>query len=115
MKPDFGSMPRRIAIVQKVLPHYRLSFFEQLRGRLAQEGVELRLIYSDPVGIHAQKNDTVAVDWAIKVPARLLMRWERDEFMARKLDHDSETGVINNEIRILPPKYPEMNQFLQKD
>ena len=53
--------------------------------------------------------------WTFKVPARLLMRWERDEFMARKLDHDSETGVINNEIRILPPKYPEMNQFLQKD
>lgn len=34
-----------VAIVQRVLPHYRIPFFTGLHGRLAASGISLRLIY----------------------------------------------------------------------
>jgi glycosyltransferase involved in cell wall biosynthesis len=37
-------MPR-VSIVQRILPHYRLAFFERLHDRLEHLGIELRLCY----------------------------------------------------------------------
>lgn len=49
---------RTVSIVQRILPHYRLGFFERLHARLAGHGVHLRLCYgqehpgSRPGSIH---------------------------------------------------------------
>jgi glycosyltransferase involved in cell wall biosynthesis len=37
-------MPR-VSIVQRILPHYRLAFFERLHAELDQRGIDLRLCY----------------------------------------------------------------------
>ena len=34
-----------VSIVQRILPHYRLAFFERLRERLGHKGIDLRLCY----------------------------------------------------------------------
>lgn len=58
---------RRVLIVQRVLPHYRVPFFNQLRQRLAFEDVELKLVVGQPTKVGASKRDEASLDWASKV------------------------------------------------
>lgn len=59
-----------VAIVQKSLPHYRRSFFDNLRGELNRRGVELRLVYGQPTGADASKDDTAEIPWATRIHNR---------------------------------------------
>lgn len=65
-------MGRSVAIVYKTLPHYRVAFFEQLRGKLSEDGIELRLIVGQPVGEQVLKRDSERLPWAEYVPSRYL-------------------------------------------
>ncbi len=56
-----------VAIVQKVLTHYRKPFFEDLKQALRAYGIDLRLIYGSPNAAHARKKDTVDISWAQKI------------------------------------------------
>lgn len=62
----------RVVIVQKHVPRYRVAFYEQVRDRLAGEGIELRLIYGQAVGEDALKGDAGTVDWGKFVRTRVL-------------------------------------------
>jgi hypothetical protein len=46
-----------------------------------------------------------------KVPTKKLKEWESGGKVQRFKDFDSKTGVINEEIRILPPESGELNNF----
>lgn len=63
---------RRVAIVQRTLPHYRRPFFELLRARLAGERVTLRLVHGEPSGESAEKLDTVTCEWADRIDNKTL-------------------------------------------
>jgi glycosyltransferase involved in cell wall biosynthesis len=62
--------PRRVLIVETQMKQYRQRFFTELAGRLAQQGVELRILYSAAHGAERTKRDTVELDGdiGIKVP-----------------------------------------------
>ncbi len=64
-----GRAPR-VLIVQTYVPQYRIAFFNGLRARLADQGVHLDLIYSDPPADAAIKRDAVKLEWAIYLPNR---------------------------------------------
>ena len=64
--------PRRVVVLYKSLPHYRVAFFDQLRDRLAREGVELVLIHGLPSEEDAQKADSSSLPWAQEIPNRVL-------------------------------------------
>lgn len=53
-----------VVVAQRRLPHYRVSFFEQLRERLREEGVNLRLIVGQPNDIESAKGDGGTILWA---------------------------------------------------
>jgi L-malate glycosyltransferase len=59
--------PRRVVIIQKNLAHYRGPFYEQLRSRLNEDGIELCLIYGQASGSHASRNDTIDIPWGTRV------------------------------------------------
>jgi glycosyltransferase involved in cell wall biosynthesis len=63
---------RRVAIIQRVLPHYRAPFFRGLYAALATDGIALSVIYGD----HRPGTvpETVPMDepWAIRVENRYL-------------------------------------------
>ena len=61
----------KIAIIYKTLPRYRRDFFNGLRDMLAQNSIELLLLYGQPSVRDALKNDTVDLDWAVKVPSKI--------------------------------------------
>lgn len=59
-------MARRVVIIQKTIPQYRRSFFELLRGYLADQNIELILVYGQPEPAEASKHDVVHIDWAVE-------------------------------------------------
>jgi glycosyltransferase involved in cell wall biosynthesis len=53
---------KKVLIIQRLLPHYRIDFFNKLKFTLAARGVELSLVYGkDP---RAQKKDEADLEWA---------------------------------------------------
>lgn len=59
---------KRVVILYKTLPQYRRQFFELVRQQLAEQGVQLDLVYGQPTPQDAKKKDTVEIPWAIKRP-----------------------------------------------
>lgn len=62
---------RKILIAYKYVPQYRAPFFEQLRTRLAQDEIDLTLVYGDPTPAEALKKDATRLPWATYLPNRL--------------------------------------------
>jgi glycosyltransferase involved in cell wall biosynthesis len=72
-----------VAIIQTYVPRYRQPFFEQLRERLADDEVELRLIYGRPLPPDDARRDETNLPWAEQVPSGSLrlagrrLQWQR--------------------------------------
>lgn len=65
-------MTGRVVVLQRVLPHYRVAFFEALRVRLAEGGVDLVLVHGQPEFAEAAKNDAAELAWARQIRNRYL-------------------------------------------
>jgi glycosyltransferase involved in cell wall biosynthesis len=63
---------REVTVVQRVLPHYRVPFFDALRTELAERGVRLRLLVGQPTQQEASKADSGQLDWAETVRNRYI-------------------------------------------
>ena len=57
----------KVVIIQRSLRQYRLRFFELLKARLDETGIELLLIYGEPDEIEATSGDAVDLDWGLKI------------------------------------------------
>ena len=62
----------RVAIVYKWLPQWRRRFFELLRDRLDELGVDFVLIYGQADPVEALKRDKVNLAWAHKIQNRIM-------------------------------------------
>ncbi len=56
MPPHQASI-KRVCIVQGVIKGYRLTFFEQLDAELARHGVQLQVVYGQPLAAEALRGD----------------------------------------------------------
>lgn len=52
------SVRKRVLIIQSQIKQYRVPFYEKLYDALNRDGVELRVVYSDPHRWEAKKKDT---------------------------------------------------------
>lgn len=59
-----------VTIVQRVLPHYRIPFFKGLRRRLAQSGLDCRLVYGQEYPGSVPKTCDPGEDWAVRIENR---------------------------------------------
>jgi glycosyltransferase involved in cell wall biosynthesis len=76
----------RVAIIQKSIPSYRVTFFSLLRRELEARGIELVLVCGDPVGNDRFKSDRGGVDWAHYRPHRHLRLGAREVIWQPVLD-----------------------------
>jgi L-malate glycosyltransferase len=53
---------KKVLILYKSIPQYRIEFFNQLREKLISQNIELELIYGDTY--FENRNDEVACEWA---------------------------------------------------
>ena len=62
MSPRLVGPSRRVSLVYRVVPHYRVAFYEGLRDRLRTEGVELRLLVGQPDAGESSRADTAQLE-----------------------------------------------------
>ncbi|UZR92739.1 glycosyltransferase family 4 protein [Chondrinema litorale] len=55
---------KKVLILQKVLPVYRVAFFNKLKNRLSENNIELDLIYGNGSKEELLKKDKVDIPWA---------------------------------------------------
>src|SRR6266496_1735412 len=64
-------MKLKIAIIYKYIPQYRRRFFEILKERLSQMGIELILIYGQAGLVDSKKKDAVDLEWGTYIPSKI--------------------------------------------
>ena len=62
----------KVTIIQRILPHYRVSFFEALHCELARAGVELQLIYGQEYPGTVPSSALLKHPWTIRIENRYL-------------------------------------------
>lgn len=93
----------KIAIIYKTLPRYRRDFFYGLREMLAQNNIELLLLYGQPSDRDALKNDTIDLEWAVKVP-NMIFELGRSEFYWQPVLHylkDVDLVIVEQASKLL--------------
>lgn len=60
---------KKVTILYKFMPQYRIDFFNQLKDALEKENIELQLIYGK---LKNSKNDEVDLPWATHVPNKII-------------------------------------------
>lgn len=93
--------PRRVLVVQRRLPHYRIPFFDILRRALAAEGLELALAYGEPTVVEASKNDSGSLDWAMRLPTRYFLRGRLCWQPFRNLARDAALTIVTAENKLI--------------
>ncbi len=58
---------KTVAFVSRVLTHYRIPFFNQLRQLLEAEGIALKVIYGQGSGEDRMKSDSGELKWAQRI------------------------------------------------
>jgi glycosyltransferase involved in cell wall biosynthesis len=62
----------KVAIVQQILPHYRIPFFNRLHETLATSGVDLKVIYGQEAPGATPRTVPVEAPWARRIENRYL-------------------------------------------
>lgn len=63
---------KKVLILYKYLPQWRVDFFNLLRDLLAQNNIELNLVYGKLKGDGAKKNDEVDLNWGLFLPNKII-------------------------------------------
>lgn len=71
-------MSVRVLIAAKSLPRYRVPFFERLRSRLAEDGIEFVLVFGDGTPGEASRRDGSQVPWGRRRRNRVLVIGDRE-------------------------------------
>jgi len=93
----------KVAIIYRYIPQYRYGFYENLRNRLLDEGVELVLIYGQPGANDRLKGDAVEIPWGIKLKNRILhtVRTELYWQPAMKYIRDADLVIVEQANKLL--------------
>lgn len=98
-------MPRRptVAIVNRIAAQYRRTFYELLRCRLDDLGIDLVLVLGQPSSTEASKRDCVPVPWAIQTRNTTVRLGDREVCWQPCLRHvlSADLVVVHPEARNL--------------
>lgn len=68
--PETGYPTRRVVVVERLLTHYRVAFYQRLRTQLAARNITLQLLIGHGTKTESQKQDSGALAWAIPLRTR---------------------------------------------
>ena len=61
---------KKVTIVQRRLPHYRVSRFKMLRFELGRFGIDLQLLVGSGTDEEESKKDGACLTWSINIPTK---------------------------------------------
>lgn len=93
----------KVAVVYRSLPQYRRRFYELLRERLDELGVEFVLVYGQPGRNDAAKLDTVELPWAYKIRNRVINLGSREVYWqpCLRLLRDVDLVIVEQASKLL--------------
>ncbi|MES2731080.1 MAG: glycosyltransferase family 4 protein [Bacteroidota bacterium] len=62
---------KKVLVIQRSLPHYRVLVYNELRKKLANNGIELTLVYGKLKNENASKKDEVDIEWATYLESKV--------------------------------------------
>ena len=94
---------KTLGIVQERLWHYRVPFYEALRRRLREEGIEVVLVHGQPSRHEEGRDDSGHLGWAIEIKNRSWCMGESEFLWQPCLSHvsDCDLLVVQQENRML--------------
>ena len=105
-----GRGRRTLIIIQPYVPRYRQPLFEALHARLAEQGVDLRVLAGRPDREQAKRNDAVRLpfqmgvrSWSLHIRDRSI-RWKSVFWATRKADLivcELASGALENHVLAL--------------
>lgn len=94
-----------VSIIQRRLTDYRVPLFESMRGRLAAEGIELRLLYGVGTPEEARKDDSGELAWGTRLETHYLMR--------QRICYQPFLGYTrNSSLIVMPHENKQVANFL---
>jgi L-malate glycosyltransferase len=85
---------KKVLIIYKFLPQYRLEFFQQLKIELNKVGIELELVYGKLKNTDSLKKDEVDIDWAYFVPNKIIRFGKTELLWQPCLAHTKNKDLI---------------------
>ena len=71
--PEFGYPGRRVVVVERLLTHYRVAFYQRLRAQLAARNIALQLLVGHGTKTESQKLDSGTLPWAVPLRTHYLL------------------------------------------
>lgn len=103
-----------VAIVQRRMTHYRVPLFEQMRKRLADEGVELRVLHGEGTAEEASKADAGELPWATRLPTRYALGGRLCWQPFAHAVHDCALVVVTQENKLLNNLPPVLSPWRRR-
>lgn len=92
---------KKIIIIQRRLPHYRIPFFIRLNYELASRGIKLSLAHGEPTSEEMKKNDGGYLPWAVKLSTGYWLRGRLCWLKQRAVLQDADLVVLTPENKML--------------
>lgn len=94
---------RRVVVVQRVVPHYRVPFFEGLRTALADRGVDLVVVRGQPSTEETARGFSGPLPWATEVQNRYWQFGRRSIVWQPCLKHlrSADLVIVEHASRLL--------------
>jgi glycosyltransferase involved in cell wall biosynthesis len=85
---------KKVLILYKFLPQYRVDFFNQLKEELYRRDIELTLIYGKMKDSHSSKKDEVDLPWAIYRENKVINIGNSTLLWQPSLDYIKQSDVV---------------------
>jgi L-malate glycosyltransferase len=107
---------RKVLIVYKFLPEYRVDFYQHLKKKLLENDIELHLIYGKYGKIDALRGNEVQIEWAHYIPNRRLSLGRSETIWQPCLKHlkGKDLVIVQQENRLLLNYYLMLARHFSK-
>jgi glycosyltransferase involved in cell wall biosynthesis len=91
----------KVLIIQRRMTHYRLPLFNLMREKLRAAGVDLGVVYGDPLPEEKLKNDAGELPWSVHVPCRYWLNGRLCWQNAMPVASNANLVIVTQENRLL--------------
>ena len=102
----------KVVIIQRRMTQYRVPLFNLMREKLDAAGVELIVVYGDPLPSEKLKTDSGALPWGVHVPCRYWLNGQLCWQNAMSVVRNASMVVVTQENKLL---FNYLRLFLKKD
>lgn len=92
---------RKVVIMERILNHYRVPLYAELRNIALEHGIELQLLIGKGAPAELQRKDEGTLSWAIPIPTRYMfgnrLCWQSFGLYAR----DADMVIVMHENKLL--------------